>query len=183
MILLNSPNIEERFYFWRNFKNRREVGSAAGLCGIPYDSGGKEVEQGISKAGNGRIRRITMTSSHDLFSNLVTSFFTRHLAAELDASEHTIASYRDAFCLLLQYVVQSTGRPVTALTIDDLDPDRILDFLVYIEQTPTHGMELLWRDRCLGYADSTYGQLLVYMILHNTDACCQTSCTKCNCKY
>ena len=75
-----------------------------------------------------------MTSSHDLFSNLVTSFFTRHLAAELDASEHTIASYRDAFCLLLQYVVQSTRRPVTALTVDDLDPDRILDFLVYLEQ-------------------------------------------------
>ena len=45
-------------FFWRRFKNRREVGSAAGLCGVPYDSGGKEVEQGISKAGNGRIRRI-----------------------------------------------------------------------------------------------------------------------------
>lgn len=45
-------------FFWRRFKNRREVGNAAGLCGVPYDSGGKEVEQGISKAGNGRIRRI-----------------------------------------------------------------------------------------------------------------------------
>ena len=29
-------------FFWRDFNNRREVGSAAGLCGVPYDSGGKE---------------------------------------------------------------------------------------------------------------------------------------------
>lgn len=48
------PLIHE--FFWRQFRNRREVGSAAGLCGMPYDSGGKEVEQGISKAGSGRIR-------------------------------------------------------------------------------------------------------------------------------
>jgi transposase len=45
-------------FFWRQFNNRREVGSAAGLCGMPYDSGNKQVEQGISKAGNGRIRRL-----------------------------------------------------------------------------------------------------------------------------
>ncbi len=43
-------------FLWRDFKNRREVGSAAGLCGTPYDSGGSVREQGISKAGNKRIR-------------------------------------------------------------------------------------------------------------------------------
>jgi transposase len=43
-------------FAWRNFRNRREVGAAAGLCGTPYDSGQSSREQGISKAGNKRIR-------------------------------------------------------------------------------------------------------------------------------
>lgn len=45
-------------FLWRDFENRREVGNAAGLCGTPYDSGGSVREQGISKAGNKRIRRL-----------------------------------------------------------------------------------------------------------------------------
>ena len=39
------------------------MGNAAGLCGMPYDSGDKAVEQGISKAGNGRIRRLMVELS------------------------------------------------------------------------------------------------------------------------
>ncbi|MDY6912788.1 MAG: transposase [Chloroflexota bacterium] len=45
-------------FFWRDFRNRREVASAAGLVGTPYNSGGSIREQGISKAGNKRIRRL-----------------------------------------------------------------------------------------------------------------------------
>ncbi|MDD5095701.1 MAG: IS110 family transposase [Dehalococcoidia bacterium] len=45
-------------FLWRDFGNRREVASAAGLVGTPYDSGGSVREQGISKAGNKRIRRL-----------------------------------------------------------------------------------------------------------------------------
>jgi transposase len=44
--------------FWRTFSNRREVGSSAGLTGTPYNSGGEVKEQGISKAGNKRIRTL-----------------------------------------------------------------------------------------------------------------------------
>ncbi len=47
-------------FLWRDFGNRREVASAAGLVGTPYDSGGSGREQGISKAGNKRIRRLTV---------------------------------------------------------------------------------------------------------------------------
>jgi transposase len=43
-------------FFWRRFNNRREVGSCAGLTGTPYQSGESHREQGISKAGNKRIR-------------------------------------------------------------------------------------------------------------------------------
>lgn len=44
------------FFGWRKFNNRREVGSCAGLTGSPYQSGESCREQGISKAGNKRIR-------------------------------------------------------------------------------------------------------------------------------
>lgn len=47
-------------FFWRSFRNRREVGAAAGLVGCPYDSGDSRVEQGISKAGSARVR-VVMT--------------------------------------------------------------------------------------------------------------------------
>lgn len=43
-------------FFWRDFHNRREVGAAAGLTSTPHNSGNSEREQGISKAGNSRIR-------------------------------------------------------------------------------------------------------------------------------
>ena len=45
-------------FFWRQFKNRREVGSAAGLTGTPYQSGSSGRDQGISKAGSPRIRAL-----------------------------------------------------------------------------------------------------------------------------
>jgi transposase len=43
---------------WRQIRNRRELGSLAGLTPTPYDSGGIRREQGISKAGNRRVRWI-----------------------------------------------------------------------------------------------------------------------------
>jgi transposase len=45
---------------WREFRNRREVGAFAGLTPTPYDSGGSQREQGISKASRGRIRALNI---------------------------------------------------------------------------------------------------------------------------
>jgi transposase len=44
--------------FWRNFDNRRQVGSCVGLVPQPYDSGESRVDQGISKQGNRRVRAL-----------------------------------------------------------------------------------------------------------------------------
>ena len=44
------------FFSWREFKNRRQVVGCAGLDPTPYDSGTSRREQGISKAGNKRVR-------------------------------------------------------------------------------------------------------------------------------
>ena len=46
--------------FYRDFVNRREVGSYFGLAGTPYNSGDSSREQGISKAGNGRARKLAI---------------------------------------------------------------------------------------------------------------------------
>ena len=48
------------FFAWRGFRNRREVGALAGLTPTPYQSGGSAREQGISKAGNRRIRAMAI---------------------------------------------------------------------------------------------------------------------------
>jgi transposase len=42
--------------FYRDFDNRRQVGSYIGLTGTPYNSGSSVREQGIGKAGNRRAR-------------------------------------------------------------------------------------------------------------------------------
>ena len=46
----------QEFFAWRKFKNRKEVGSLAGLAPTPYASGQTDRDQGISKAGNKRMR-------------------------------------------------------------------------------------------------------------------------------
>jgi transposase len=43
---------------WRTFRNRKEVGAAAGLTPTPYFSGNSRREQGISKVGNARVRTL-----------------------------------------------------------------------------------------------------------------------------
>jgi transposase len=42
--------------FYKDFGNRREVASYCGLAPSPWQSGGTDREQGISKAGNARVR-------------------------------------------------------------------------------------------------------------------------------
>ncbi len=67
------------------------------------------------------------------FPALLQGFFQRRLIAERGASAHTIASYRDTFELLFRYVEQQTGRPPSALTLQDLDAPMILAFLDHLE--------------------------------------------------
>ena len=52
-----------RDFFWREFDNRRQVGAAAGLVGVPYASGEVDRDTGISKAGNGRVRSVMIEAA------------------------------------------------------------------------------------------------------------------------
>ena len=51
------------FFAWRAFQNQRQVGACAGLTPTPYSSGDSEREQGISKAGNRRVRTLMIELS------------------------------------------------------------------------------------------------------------------------
>src|SRR5206468_5057725 len=68
--------------FYRDFDNRRQVGGYFGLTGPPYDSGQRIREQGISKAGNRRARKLAVELAwlwrrHQPDSELTRWFNTR----------------------------------------------------------------------------------------------------------
>jgi transposase len=48
----------QELFGWRHFANRRELAGCLGLAGTPYASGDSRREQGISKAGNRRVRTV-----------------------------------------------------------------------------------------------------------------------------
>jgi len=45
-------------FSWRAIKNGKELGALVGLTPVPYDSGKRQREQGISKAGNKHVRSL-----------------------------------------------------------------------------------------------------------------------------
>jgi len=64
---------------------------------------------------------------------LIQRFFTDRLCGQMEASRHTIAGYRDTFRLLLRYASARHGKPPVKLTMEDVDPDLVADFLVHSE--------------------------------------------------
>lgn len=55
---VQSATVLVREAFVRDFGNGKSLGAYAGLCPTPYSSGGTDREQGISKAGNRRLRTV-----------------------------------------------------------------------------------------------------------------------------
>src|SRR5919109_4328361 len=70
-----------------------------------------------------------------LVGPLLQAFFTEHLCMHKRVSLQTIASYRDSFRLLLQFLQTKTGTAPASLRISDLDAPVILCFLQDLEQT------------------------------------------------
>ena len=54
----SSRVLSAEVFSWREFANGKQVGAFAGLTPTPSQSGDSETEQGISKAGNRRVRRV-----------------------------------------------------------------------------------------------------------------------------
>jgi site-specific recombinase XerD len=74
------------------------------------------------------------------FAQLVQNFFMEHLLAQRNASPCTVASYRDAFRLLLRYVQDRTHKPVAKLTLVDLDAPLLISFLEHLEHDRQNGI-------------------------------------------
>lgn len=68
-----------------------------------------------------------------LIASTLQMFFTDRLAQQRQASPATIAAYRDALKLLLEYVHQQTGKPPAQLDWEDLNAAVISEFLTYLE--------------------------------------------------
>lgn len=64
---------------------------------------------------------------------LLEAFFTERLIGQRQASHHTVAAYRDAFCLLLRFAQHRTGRAPHQLTLEDVDAALIGAFLNHLE--------------------------------------------------
>jgi integrase/recombinase XerD len=68
------------------------------------------------------------------FPVLLQDFFCQRLIDQSDVSARTVASYRDAFRLLLRYAEKRTHKSPVDLTLADLDAPLILGFLNHLEK-------------------------------------------------
>ena len=68
------------------------------------------------------------------FASLVQQFFTEYLVKQRALSPRTIASYRDAMLLFLDFARKRLGKMPTAFNLADIEPDLILAFLDHLEQ-------------------------------------------------
>ncbi len=69
------------------------------------------------------------------FGVLLERFFTQRLMQQRQASAHTIASYRDTFKMLLQFVQRRLRKAPSALALDDIDAPLVMAFLDDMERT------------------------------------------------
>ena len=67
------------------------------------------------------------------FPALVQEFFTDRLCNQLEASQNTIAAYRDTFRLLLRFASEQTHKAPTKLTVEHVNADLVGDFLTHVE--------------------------------------------------
>jgi integrase len=74
-----------------------------------------------------------MTASPSI-AGLLQRFFTERLVRQQRASPHTIASYRDAFRLLLRFAQERLGKTPVSLALDDLDAALVGAFLDHVER-------------------------------------------------
>lgn len=68
------------------------------------------------------------------FSVLLEQFFTQRLMQQRRASAHTIASYRDTFKMLLQFVQKRLSKAPSALALEDIDAPLVMAFLDEMER-------------------------------------------------
>ena len=79
------------------------------------------------------------------FPALVQQFFTEYLVAQRAVSPQTVACYREALMLFLDFASHKLNKAPTAMRLADIQPDMILAFLDHLE----HGRHNAVRSRNL----------------------------------
>jgi transposase len=107
---------------WRHFNNRRELGACVGLTPTPYQSGDSQREQGISKAGNRRLRALLIELAwswqrHQPTSALTTWFKNRFGTNKRNRKVGIVALARKL--LILLWNVTRTGEVPTGTQMKD----------------------------------------------------------------
>jgi integrase/recombinase XerD len=75
-----------------------------------------------------------MTKSNLALAPLLRRYFLERLIEQRGASPATVAAYRDAFRILLQFAEKKLRRPAASLLFEDLTPSIILAFLAHLER-------------------------------------------------
>ncbi len=75
-----------------------------------------------------------MSEPQKNFSKLVQNFFYSYLINQREVSDRTVKSYKYAFCLLFKFIKEKLKKTATELSLADLNPDLILNFLDYLEK-------------------------------------------------
>ena len=68
------------------------------------------------------------------FATLVQAYFAEYLTQQRALSPQTIAAYRDAFVLFLEFAQDRLGKAPTAIALTDMTPELITAFLNHLEQ-------------------------------------------------
>jgi integrase/recombinase XerD len=89
-----------------------------------------------------------------LVAPTLESFFTVRLTSQRNASPNTVASYRDAFRLLLRFVHEATGVAPAKLTLEELDATMVSGFLDHLESS--RGVSRKTRNSRLAAVHSLY---------------------------
>jgi len=78
--------------------------------------------------------RKTIAPKPPSFASLIQQFFTEYLVAQRAVSPRTVACYRDALMLFLDFSSQRLKKTATSLKLNDIQPDLILAFLDHLER-------------------------------------------------
>src|SRR5437667_8114597 len=79
-------------------------------------------------------REASLMTTFANFPSLLESFFTQRLMRQRQASPHTIASYRDTWRLLLQFIQKRLHKAPSTLALEDIDAPLITAFLDELEK-------------------------------------------------
>jgi integrase/recombinase XerD len=125
-------------------KKKKRVAGTTGLKPATSDVTGRTslrfsvcmllVSKDLLRAPEGCFSGATVRASSLPAAALVQAFFVEYLLNQKHASPRTLATYRDAFRLVLRFVHETKGVQPPAISVADLDAPTILAFLDHIEQ-------------------------------------------------